>query len=248
MIIKKLEAYDCLDCYTISEFGDVYRNGRKLSSHLDYNGYYQIRIYNKQKKRLSVLIHRLVAFTFLNTPNELYMGGNNKTGYTVDHIDGNKINNHYTNLRWINFYSNIKQQTNFDYMNDDKALLIINDLLNLYSQNEICEKYNVSLNLVRRIKQKKRYKHLTQNISFPSTSIHRCRDEMFTIIYYSLKYKDINNQNLSKMLKRHLNIYCSGSLIGDLRNNKSCKEYIKFVINNNWKPSETIEMDKLVTE
>ena len=99
MIIKELCAYDCADGYTISEYGDVYRNEKKLSSHIDHNGYYQIRIYNKNKKRLSVLIHRLVAFTFLDTPKVLYLGGADKKGYTVDHIDGNKINNHYTNLK-----------------------------------------------------------------------------------------------------------------------------------------------------
>ena len=141
MIIKELTAYDCADGYTIGEDGTVYHNGRKLTSHLDHNGYYQIRIYNKQHRRLSVLIHRLIAFTFLDTPNDLYMGGNNKSGYTVDHIDGNKINNHYTNLRWVSFYDNIKRQTDFDYMDDQKAMSIIQDLINLYSQQEIMEKY-----------------------------------------------------------------------------------------------------------
>ena len=46
MIIKELTAYDCADGYTIGEDGTVYHNGSKLSSHLDHNGYYQIRIYN----------------------------------------------------------------------------------------------------------------------------------------------------------------------------------------------------------
>lgn len=245
MIIKELTAYDCADGYTIGEDGTVYHNGRKLASHLDHNGYYQIRIYNKQHRRLSVLIHRLIAFTFLDTPNDLYMGGNNKSGYTVDHIDGNKINNHYTNLRWVSFYDNIKRQTDFDYMDDQKAMSIIQDLINLYSQQEIMEKYNVSKGLVQRIKQKRRYKHLSKDIEFPVTYIHRTREEMLTIIYYALKYPNIKALTMSKLLSKYLNISCSDSMIGDIKANKSCKEYIKFVKNNNWIPSETIEMDKL---
>lgn len=245
MIIKKLTAYDCADGYTISEDGAIYHNGKKLASHLDHNGYYQIRIYNKQHKRLSVLIHRLVAFTFLDTPNDLYTGGNNKSGYTVDHIDGNKINNHYTNLKWVSFYDNIKRQTNFEHMDDEKASKIIQDLAQLYSIQEIMEKYNVSKGLVQRIRQKQRYKHLSENIIFPTTYSHRSRIEMFTIIYYTLNYPDIKPTVLSNLLKEQLGIICSDSMIRNIKNNKSCKDYIKFVQSNNWIPSETIEMDKL---
>lgn len=248
MVIKELCAYDCADGYTISEYGDVYRNGKKLSSHMDHNGYYQIRIYNKNKKRLSVLIHRLVAFTFLDTPKVLYLGGANKKGYTVDHIDGNKINNHYTNLKWVDFYDNIKKNTDFEYMDDEKALLIIQDLLDLYSVKDIVAKYNVSKTLVERIRQKQRYKHLLKNVQFPSTYIHRSRNEILTIIFYSLTYPYINSVKMSKLFNKYLNIKCSSSMILDIRKNNTCKEYIKFVKNNNWKPSETIEMDKLVTE
>jgi hypothetical protein len=248
MIIKKIQAYDCAEGYTISEYGDVYRNGKKLSSHLDHNGYYQIRIYNKNKKRLSVLIHRLVAFTFLDIPKTLYLGGTDKKGYTVDHVDGNKTNNHYTNLKWVDFYDNIKKNTDFEYMDDEKARLIVQDLLGLYSIKEIVEKYNVSKTLVQRIRQKQRYRHLVENIQFPTTYVHRDRIEILTIIFYTLKYSNINSVQLSKLFKEHLNIKCSSSMILNIRNNSSCKEYIKFVKNNNWKPSETIEMDKLVTE
>ena len=32
MIIKKLQAYDCAEGYTISEYGDVYRNGKNCQA------------------------------------------------------------------------------------------------------------------------------------------------------------------------------------------------------------------------
>ena len=47
-------------------------------------------------------VHRLVARFFVGLPPE--------TGerMTVNHIDGNKLNNHYTNLEWITYKENIR--------------------------------------------------------------------------------------------------------------------------------------------
>lgn len=65
----------------ISNYGNVKRNGIQLE--LDYNQRY---LYWG-----SGYIHRAVAELFVPNPNN----------YTqVDHIDGNKHNNIYTNLRW----------------------------------------------------------------------------------------------------------------------------------------------------
>jgi len=47
-------------------------------------------------KRKKMYVHRLVAITFLDNPN-------NYT--TVDHIDNNVFNNHVHNLRWANRFS-----------------------------------------------------------------------------------------------------------------------------------------------
>ena len=51
------------------------------------------------KVRTSHLIHRLVAITFLDNPN-------NKL--TVNHKDGNKLNNHLCNLEWATYSENCK--------------------------------------------------------------------------------------------------------------------------------------------
>ena len=47
-------------------------------------------------------VHRLVARFFIGMPPE--------TGekWTVNHIDGNKLNNHYTNLEWVTYKENIR--------------------------------------------------------------------------------------------------------------------------------------------
>ena len=49
-------------------------------------------------------VHRLVAQTFCENENN-----NNQ----VDHIDGNKCNNHYLNLRWVNNSQNLRNRKKY---------------------------------------------------------------------------------------------------------------------------------------
>ena len=46
---------------------------------------------------LNKYVHKLVAIKFCHNPFGIYEGRE----ITVDHIDGNKTNNHYTNLEWV---------------------------------------------------------------------------------------------------------------------------------------------------
>lgn len=81
-----------LEHYQITEDGRVFntKTGNYRKHNLDGSGYAQITFFGK-KKKISVKIHRLVAIAFV--PNE--------SGYNViNHLDGNKLNNHYTNLEW----------------------------------------------------------------------------------------------------------------------------------------------------
>lgn len=89
---KKIIFDGCETIYSISEQGEVRNDSRNkcLSQHLQ-NGYFYITLsINKKPKRITV--HRLVAMMFVENPF-------NKD--IVNHIDGNKQNNHYTNLEWV---------------------------------------------------------------------------------------------------------------------------------------------------
>lgn len=60
---------------------------------LNKYGYLQISIKNYKNKDVVPLVHRLVAWEWELPNRDLLL--------TVNHIDGVKLNNHYSNLEWI---------------------------------------------------------------------------------------------------------------------------------------------------
>lgn len=89
----------------ISENGEIYsldhnynkidgrndgRKGKKLKPAQDKDGYLRVCL-SRQGERHCYFVHRLVASAYISNPE-------NKP--TVNHIDGNKLNNNYTNLEW----------------------------------------------------------------------------------------------------------------------------------------------------
>lgn len=63
------------------------------------NGYLDVALTSESKKYTHHLIHRLVAIAFVENPNHLSQ---------VNHIDGDKKNNRYTNLEWCTPSENVK--------------------------------------------------------------------------------------------------------------------------------------------
>lgn len=78
--------------YLVSNTGLVkHKRLNRLMKGYNRNGYLQTTLQGDNGKRQPMLIHRLVALTFIPNPeNKPY----------VDHIDGGRRNNHLDNLRW----------------------------------------------------------------------------------------------------------------------------------------------------
>lgn len=99
-----LPEYDGL--YSIDSDGNVYSefhgNSRRLrimKPFLNNSGYYRIGLFDGNGKRRVHYVHRLVAETFIPNPSNLP---------TVNHIDGNKLNNRVDNLEWCTQSENVK--------------------------------------------------------------------------------------------------------------------------------------------
>lgn len=103
--------------YAVSNYGRV-KNIKKNTlrkSTLCSNGYFAISLWNKEKKeRIPLAIHRLVA--------TLFVAG---SGECVNHIDGNKLNNHFSNLEWCSLAENTEHAYKEKLINNHTSIEII---------------------------------------------------------------------------------------------------------------------------
>lgn len=83
--------------YAISESGIVVniKSKKEIAQRKDKDGYFYCMFDNRKGRRSSVRVAQLVIKTFVGDPAE------NIKDPTVNHIDSNKENNHYSNLEWL---------------------------------------------------------------------------------------------------------------------------------------------------
>jgi hypothetical protein len=86
--------------YEISSFGNIRHliNKDILSTHIQHE-YAMVGLNNDKTSTSPSRIHRLLALTFLPNPENYPC---------VDHIDGDKLNNSLSNLRWCSYSTNIQ--------------------------------------------------------------------------------------------------------------------------------------------
>jgi len=88
--------------YMISNFGNILRHGQVINPFINNRGYAVVMLSNGiiQKPHM---VHRLVATYFVENTNSSEYN-------IIDHIDGNKSNNHHTNIRWCNASINARNR------------------------------------------------------------------------------------------------------------------------------------------
>src|SRR5690606_37179602 len=82
-------------------------------------------------------VHRLVALAFLEPPNQELIEEMSKLSYgvvPVNHIDGNKENNHYSNLEWCSHSQNSKHAIDLGLT---KVMRVVNNPLSKLSEDQI---------------------------------------------------------------------------------------------------------------
>jgi hypothetical protein len=146
--------------YLVSNCGrmySLYKN--KIMKHkLDRADYCVIGL-TKDGKQKVLKVHRLVANVFLEDFEE-----KDKFNYHVDHIDGNKQNNHISNLQMLTHYENCFKRTGRNAFQKIKAVCIETGEDFIFNgQNEAARvlginQGNIYNALVGRIKQTQGYK------------------------------------------------------------------------------------------
>lgn len=135
-----------------------------MSSNKNRKGYLMIGL-TKNKIRYRFSVHSLVVREFI---------GIRKYNLQVNHKDGNKLNNHYSNLEYITCFENIRHAINNNlrnYVNGERcgsSKLRENQVLEIramYSKGNITQKklseiYKVSQGAIRFIIIKRNWKHL----------------------------------------------------------------------------------------
>ena len=108
--IHTLPGYEACIEYYINKEGQVKSSKGKVERILKHTkhqaGYPMVKLTQRigKGKVITVLIHKLVAFAFLDTPPLPY---GQKVGHCcIDHIDEDKSNCHADNLRWVTIREN----------------------------------------------------------------------------------------------------------------------------------------------
>ncbi len=88
--------------YEISSYGNVRNKKTQRLNKLKVERYIRVGLYIDSKTPKWFLVHRLVGYAFLGTPND---------NAVIDHIDRNKHNNKVENLRWTTQQQNLWNKT-----------------------------------------------------------------------------------------------------------------------------------------
>lgn len=98
-MMKPIPGYE--EFYLASKDGKIYskRYNKFLKPAKSKDGYLQVSLVGDNKKQYTYKVHRLIAMTFIDNPDNLP---------EVNHKDFDRLNNFVSNLEWCNHYDNIK--------------------------------------------------------------------------------------------------------------------------------------------
>lgn len=162
--VKMIDGFG--DKYMVSNQGRVYRvtatGVKELKSNPDKYGYYTISLYYEGKRK-TMKIHILVAKSWIPNPYPYV----NKI---INHKDGVKSNNHYTNLEWCTYRQNSVHaartglipvgEDNKNHKLTEIQVKEICALRGVLTQQKLADLYGVSKKLIILIHKNKVWKHV----------------------------------------------------------------------------------------
>lgn len=157
--------------YLVSSEGRIYSlktNSIMTGTH-SHNGYIRVKLRDKSGNPIMKPKHRIVAERFCSNPD-------NKP--FVNHIDGNKENNHPTNLEWVTAKENTKhaidtgliytvgEKSHFASINEKTAHNICKLIDKGIKLKDIARLLNVGYDCVKKINSGKSWKHISSQYNF----------------------------------------------------------------------------------
>lgn len=154
--------------YEVREDGTIYgKRGKKLSPSDNGRGYLIVGLMIDGKRR-TFGVHKLVALAYVDNPHNLP---------EVNHKDGCKRNNHYKNLEWCTrgdnilhaYKANLRSAKGTDNARCKTDIETVKDICWALEQGYTaaqCRDRGYDYNLVRSIKARKTWKHVSKDYSF----------------------------------------------------------------------------------
>lgn len=151
--------------YYVDETGSVFNpKGRKLTTCMNNCGYHTVRLWMNNKSRVFT-VHRLVALALIPNPLNKEM---------VNHIDGNKKNNHISNLEWVTRSENVIHSHEIglqisrkgsDHHNSVMSEKLVHEICRLLelrtSVSQISKTLNIKVYFIKNIKYQGAWKHIS---------------------------------------------------------------------------------------
>lgn len=157
--------------YEVSSMGELRNKATKkiLKPVITHCGYYRFRII-KNEERFNKMLHRLVCEAFIENPEQKR---------TINHKDGNKLNNNIENLEWNTHSENIHHaiklglfHINRDPFNRHHSCLSEEQVLEIdrmikskeHTYKQIALMFGVHPSRIEKIKARTTWKHLFEKI------------------------------------------------------------------------------------
>lgn len=176
--------------YFVSEEGKTYRNGKEIYHETAY-GYYGCRVYFLDGTSKSQGVHRWVAEYFIPNPNDKPF---------VNHKDGNKKNNHVSNLEWVTNQENVDhavetgliprgEARNNTLYKDEEIMKVCSLLSEGVRMCDISRQTGVDYYIVKAVYNKRSWTHISDKYTFKTERKKCISDETAIWICTQLENK-----------------------------------------------------------
>ena len=209
--------------HLVTESGEVFnKNGNKLKQQTSKDGYKVVSI-TRNNKNKKFTVHRLVAIAYIPNPE-------NKP--CVNHIDGDKTNNHVSNLEWCTYSENSKHsfenglQVSLKGEEVHSAILTegqVHEICKLmesgYRNGDVAKMFNIANYFIANIRTKNTWRHISDQYNIPRKTTALSLETIHWIcklLESGLRNKDVVDLAVNPKVNK--------SLITKIRNRKSYAE------------------------